>query len=54
MIKVDVIRDTVTYVGLIGKDLDDIKQKLKTEKGLSDYGVSKCKFIYREDFYCEE
>lgn len=44
MIKVNVKRDNVAYIGMTGKDIKDIKRKLKTEKGLSDYGISKCEF----------
>lgn len=47
MIKVDVERDNATYIGITGKDIEEIKRKLKTEKGLSDYGISKCKFKTR-------
>lgn len=54
MIKVDVIRNNVTYVGMTGKDVEDIKRKLREEKGLSYYGVSQCKFIFREEYESKE
>lgn len=44
----DVKRGNVTYVGMTGNNLDDIKRKLKSDRGLSDYGISKCKFILRD------